>query len=252
MPRPARKSISGYCAGLLFFLVPGGVLAQGDGNSCITCHGTVSGVKYLEHDFLDWAQSVHAKTGVTCEACHGGNASAKDVQGAHKGLKRSTDKSSPVYFTRIPATCGACHQAEFKAFRRSAHYKELERSGRGPNCVTCHGSMANHILAPRDLDQSCRLCHKQPTQAFAAILALNNATYAVTRLEKALADARLRHIDAKAQEDAYQDLKKQDMHAREYWHTFKMQEVLNASQEITKRVNTAINELQLKEQQKSP
>jgi formate-dependent nitrite reductase cytochrome c552 subunit len=250
--RPARKSISGFCAGLLFFLAPHGIFAAEGGNSCVHCHRTISGVNYLEHNFADWTQSVHAKAGVACEACHGGNPSAQDVQGAHKGLTPSMDKSSPVYFTRIPATCGTCHEAEYKAFRKSAHFQELERSGRGPNCVTCHGSMANHILSPRDLDQSCSLCHKQPTQAFGTMMALNNAAHSATRLEKALKEARGKGIQTASQEQVYQDVKNLDARAREDWHTFKMPQVLDVSQEITKRVNAAINELRLKEQQKKP
>jgi len=250
--RLARKSISGFCAGLLFSLAPGGVFAAGSASTCVNCHRTISGVNYLEHDFVDWAQSVHAKAGVTCEACHGGNPAVKDLHEAHKGMKSSTNKSSPVYFTRIPATCGTCHQAEYKAFQKSAHYQELERSGRGPNCVTCHGSMANHILAPRDLDQSCSLCHKEPTQAFATMLALNNAVHSVTRLSRAIEVAQGQGLQTAAQEQVYLDVKALERQAREEWHTFKMPQVLAASQEITRRVNAAINELQLKEQQKKP
>lgn len=250
--RPARKSICGFCAGLLFFLAPSGVFAGDPGSSCVSCHRTIAGVNYLEHDFADWTQSVHAKAGVSCEACHGGNPAAQDVHEAHKGLKPSTDKSSPVYFTRIPATCGACHDPEYKAFQKSAHFEELQKSGRGPNCVTCHGSMANHILAPRDLEQSCSLCHKQPTQAFATMMALNNAGNSVTRLAKALEEAKAKGIQTASQKQVYVDVKAMDSRAREDWHTFRMPQVLAASQDITKRVNVAINELRLKEQQKKP
>src|ERR1035438_2359206 len=124
--RPARKSLRGFCAGLFFSMASCGAFAAESGSSCVTCHRTISGVNYLEHDFADWTQSVHAKANVSCEACHGGNPAAQDIHEAHKGLKPSTDKSSPVYFTHIPATCGTCHEAEFKAFQKSAHYQELE------------------------------------------------------------------------------------------------------------------------------
>lgn len=252
MIRPARKSIHGFCAGLLLIGWSCQAQAEQSPNSCISCHKTITGVNYLEHDFADWEQSIHAKAGVTCEACHGGNPSTKDAAQAHKGLKPSTNPASPVYFTHVPATCGACHQAEFRAFQKSAHFKELERAGRGPNCVTCHGSMANHILASRDLEASCNLCHKQPTQAFATMMSLNNASISVTRLAKALDEARAKHVNIASQEQAYQEIKDLDLHAREDWHTFKMPQVLKTSQEITKRVNTAINELKLKEQQQKP
>jgi hypothetical protein len=248
--RPARQSILIFCAGLLLPNLSAFLAGANSTNSCVTCHQTILSVNYLEHDFADWERSVHSKAGVTCDACHGGNPAETDVAKAHAGMKSSRDADSPVYFTRIPATCGTCHPAEFKAFKKSAHYHELEHSGRGPNCVTCHGSMANHILAPRDLDQSCSLCHQQPTQAFATMLALNNAGGSVVRLQKALEDSRAKHLDVSAQEQSYQAVKTLDLRAREDWHTFKLAQVLKASQEITQQVNVALNELRLKEQQK--
>ncbi len=251
MLRPTRKSVCGFCVGLFFFLASTRTQAVETPDSCVACHRTISGVKYLEHDFNDWERSIHAKAGITCQACHGGNAAAPSVSEAHKGLKPSTDPSSPVYFTRIPATCGTCHEAEFKAFQKSAHFRELKRSGRGPNCVSCHGSMANHILAPRDLELTCNLCHRRPTQAFATMMALNNAGASLLRLEKTLAEARQKKIDVSAQEKAGQELRTFYGRTVEDWHTFKMAKVLKTSQEITKRVNTVQNEIRLKEQQQS-
>ena len=226
--------------------------AAGKDSSCITCHRTVSGVKYLEHDFADWEHSVHAKAGISCDACHGGNAAETDAAKAHQGMKPSTDPTSPVYFTKIPATCGTCHQAEYKAFQKSAHFEELQRTGRGPNCVSCHGSMANHILAPRDMELSCSLCHKKPTQAVGTLLALNNAANSVARLDKALEEVRGKHVEASRQEQEYKELQALEMRAREDWHTFNMKQVLATSQDITKRANVAMNELKLKEQQQKP
>jgi formate-dependent nitrite reductase cytochrome c552 subunit len=252
MRRPAQKSALVFCAGLFFVIRPSPVGAAGAPSSCVRCHRTIAGVNYLEHDFSDWAKSVHAKAGISCEACHGGNPSAQNARDAHQGMKPSTDPSSPVYFTRVPATCGTCHQAEFKAFQKSAHYKELQRTGRGPNCVSCHGSMANRILAPRDLEVSCNLCHKKPTQASATMMALANAGSSLEKLKKALDDARARHVDVSSQEKAYADAKSLHQRALEDWHTFKVAEVLAASQDITKRATTALNEVHLKEQQKSP
>src|ERR1019366_2504565 len=174
----------------------------------------------LEHDFADWSQSVHAKAGISCEACHGGNPLAKDAAEAHKGLKPSTDPMSPVYFTHIPATCGTCHAAEFKAFQKSAHFKELESSGRGPNCVSCHGSMANRILAPRDLELTCNLCHRKPTQASATMMAMGNAGTSLDRLKKMLDEARARHVDIASQEKAYTEAMALYHRALADWHTF--------------------------------
>src|SRR3989338_3806820 len=134
---------------MVIFLVFGLALGFAQENSCVQCHQKADGVAYLEHNFTDWESSVHARGKISCDACHGGNPS-KSVKGeAHKGMRSSREEKSPLYFTNIPATCGSCHQAEFKAFKKSAHYRDLQKSGRGPNCVTCHGSMANHVLAPR-------------------------------------------------------------------------------------------------------
>jgi mono/diheme cytochrome c family protein len=75
------------------------------------------------------------------------------------GVSRSSELTSRVYFTRIPDTCGRCHAAEAAYFRSSIHYARLESDGRGPNCVTCHGSMATSVLTPERLLGTCSACH---------------------------------------------------------------------------------------------
>lgn len=247
MRRPAQNLLNAFCAGLfVVFLTASSPAAD---NSCAVCHKSIVGVNYLEHNFSDWSQSVHAKAGIQCDACHGGNASAANARDAHQGMKSSTDPASPVYFTAVPATCGACHVAEYKAFQKSAHFKELQTSGRGPNCISCHGSMANQILSPRDLELTCNLCHRKPTQAFATMLALNNAGASMKRVKQALDRAREAHLEIAAQEKASAETQALYQRALEDWHTFKMPEVLKTSQEIVKRANTVLNEIRLKEQQ---
>ena len=214
--------------------------------SCVACHRTVEGVTYLEHNFADWEKSIHAKAKVVCEACHIGDSSQKEKAKAHVGMLSSTDSRSPVYFTRIPTTCGTCHSAELKAFQRSSHYRELEKSGRGPNCVTCHGSMANHVLAPRELEMTCTLCHRRPTQAYATLMALNNAGLSLKRLEDSLAGARSAKLEVAQQEREHQKAQGLYRKALTDWHTFKMRSVLKAAQEVTRACATAANELQIK------
>lgn len=240
------------CLALIFAGLRPNLWAAETGDSCAACHRTMEGVGYLEHNFNDWEKSVHAKAGVGCSACHGGNPQAKDKSTAHAGLKRSTDSGSPVYFTNIPATCGTCHQPELKAFQKSVHYRELERSGRGPNCVSCHGSMANHVLAPRDLELTCTLCHQRPTQASATMIALGNAGTALKRLEKALGEARDKRLEVAPQERDYQGLRDLHRRAQKDWHTFHMAPVLQTAHEIARRSTTALNEIHLKEQQQKP
>src|ERR1019366_718034 len=167
-------------------LAAGKTPAPKPAGNCSACHRGVKETASIQHTFADWEASVHGKSGLDCQACHGGDAFRRDMEGAHAGLLASTDPKSPVYFTNIPATCGKCHEAEFTAFKKSKHYAELENSGRGPNCVTCHGSMANHIMKPKELEVTCVLCHRKPTQAFAAEVALEESRAALRQLDEAV------------------------------------------------------------------
>lgn len=232
-------------AAILFLFVPARADAVSS-DSCVECHRALDSGSDLEHSFIEWERSNHAKAGVSCQACHKGDPSLKDKAAAHKGLLPSGDAKSTVYFTNIPATCGACHAAQSKAFQKSAHYKELRRSGRGPNCLTCHGSMANEVLAPRQLETLCTVCHRRPTLAYAALLALNNARTTLGRLEAALARAPEKKVDGAAQGAEAAKARADFSLAVEGWHTFKMADVLRRSQDVTRRSATALTELRAK------
>ncbi len=135
--------------------------ARAPQDQCVVCHGRLSDTTGAGHGFAAWRASPHAAAGVTCEACHGGNPAASDAAGAHQGVRRSRDPASPLFFTSIPNTCGRCHAAEAAYFRTSLHYARLEADGRGPNCVTCHGSMATSVLTPARLLATCSACHAE-------------------------------------------------------------------------------------------
>jgi hypothetical protein len=126
---------------------------------CVVCHSRQSAASGAGHGFAAWRGSRHAAAGVGCEACHGGNDSATDQRAAHQGISRSSDPASAVYFTRVPETCGRCHAAEAGYFRSSIHYARLRSDGHGPNCVTCHGSMATKILNADSVLVTCSACH---------------------------------------------------------------------------------------------
>lgn len=215
-------------------------------DSCVSCHRNVEGVFYLEHNFSDWEKSVHSKAGVSCASCHGGDPSQKDKKAAHRKVISSTDKNSPVYFTAVPETCGACHKTEFKAFKKSAHYKELVWTGRGPNCVTCHGSMANHVLQPREMEMTCTLCHRKPTQAYATMLSLGGTSSQMKKLKAAVEEAKAGKMDVREQEKEVRQVLDLYEKALVDFHTFKMPEVLRSSQEINRRAVNLLNELELK------
>jgi len=128
-------------------------------NQCVTCHQGLPDRSQAGHSFAAWRQSRHATSGVTCDACHGGDATATDTARAHRGIARSGDRSSPLFYTQIPTTCGRCHVSELGYFRSSLHFTRLRTDGRGPNCVTCHGAMATSVLTPEDVRATCSACH---------------------------------------------------------------------------------------------
>src|SRR3989337_2271947 len=128
-------------------------------NSCMECHRYRPAGSYAGHKFSDYTDSVHDRNGVRCEACHGGDAVHADKIAAHKGVFRSTDPKSAIYFRNLPQTCGKCHGEELVNFSRSRHYAELKTSGRGPSCVTCHGSMGTFILTSGQIMEFCTVCH---------------------------------------------------------------------------------------------
>ncbi|MBI2072982.1 MAG: hypothetical protein HYT81_08130, partial [Gemmatimonadetes bacterium] len=102
-------------------------------NACITCHERLPATTAGGHSFQDWRASPHGRAGATCDKCHGGDPTASDREAAHRDVYSSRESRSKVYYTRIPATCGSCHQQELGFFTESRHYQRLVTSGRGPN-----------------------------------------------------------------------------------------------------------------------
>lgn len=201
-------------------------------NACVTCHQGLAPSLGAVHNFNDWNGSVHARKGITCERCHGGNPNEGNAQKAHQGILKSTHRESPLYFTAIPETCGRCHAAELEEFKKSYHYKELKRSGRGPNCLTCHGSMAIRIFEVKQLEQSCSLCHAERQDAGEALTTLNLAGVSLKEWEKTLSqmkgmgeDLSREQETLKIQKEIYEELKRK-------WHSFRLKEIGSRAKEI--------------------
>lgn len=195
--------------GWLFTTTP--VLAVEE--SCVTCHQNLSA--YLGHNFKDWKKSVHAAKGVGCNACHNGNAKTDDPVEAHQGVLSSRDKKSSVYFQNVAGTCGRCHSDELKEFKKSAHYRMLQASGKGPNCLTCHGAMATTILTYADLESTCSLCHGKPTRAAQAFNLLRSASDLLSK-----------------KKDPPQELKERFKTLQKKWHSFDVDAVIALAQNL--------------------
>jgi hypothetical protein len=158
-PRARRVAVAAGLAALALSVTAARAQQRQPTNQCVACHSRLPDSTGAGHGFGAWRNSTHAAAGVTCDACHGGDPSAPDAAAAHRGVTRSSEPSSRVYFSRIPETCGRCHAAEAAYFRSSIHYARLESDGRGPNCVTCHGSMATKVLTPDHVLETCTACH---------------------------------------------------------------------------------------------
>jgi hypothetical protein len=76
----------------------------GDANSCYACHigqGGMTGVPAR-----NWQLSIHAKRGVICSDCHGGDPNATTMEDAMSPAAGFIGKPSR---TDIPQLCGSCH-----------------------------------------------------------------------------------------------------------------------------------------------
>ncbi|MFQ5794118.1 MAG: multiheme c-type cytochrome [Candidatus Bipolaricaulia bacterium] len=203
-------------------------------NTCVSCHRELPDRTLVAHTFLPWQDSSHAQAGVTCEACHGGNPVATDRESAHEGIYSSRDPRSKVYFTNIPRTCGSCHGEVFRNFSESLHYRQLETTGRGPNCVTCHGFMAIHVLEPEELQATCSVCHNErlgispdkPIQARYLLSMMNRNQTVIDLVDRLIEQERVQGFLDTAETKALLVRAVEEMETvRVKWHSFALAEI---------------------------
>jgi predicted CXXCH cytochrome family protein len=148
---------------------------------CTSCHANAEYMKRFNPEpyvfsVAEFHTSVHYKRlaagdtkAATCTNCHG----------LH-GILSHKDPRSPVYPTKVPATCAKCHNATYMKGRKlptnqyeqyvvSVHGKALLEKGdlSAPACNDCHG---NHGAAPpavRDISVVCSNCHGREGELFA-------------------------------------------------------------------------------------
>jgi hypothetical protein len=230
-----RGGISGtlLLGGLLLAAVLGARAAHAQGtrnaSRCVECHARLPDRTGAGHGFTAWRGSPHAAAGVACEACHGGDPSASDAAAAHRGVASSSDTASSVFFVRIPDTCGRCHASEAGYFRSSMHFARLRSDGHGPNCVTCHGSMATTVLTPERVLATCSACHSATgvapvgkSREAAQVLALVRATnilYDVVSTSATTARPGAGTTQARA---LVADAQRRLAAAAEVWHSFRL------------------------------
>jgi nitrate/TMAO reductase-like tetraheme cytochrome c subunit len=122
---------------------------------CIQCHDSEMVKPELRKIPGEWRQSWHYQNGVACNDCHGG-----DPTDAAMAMSPQRGFVGTPKYKAVPAFCGKCHIGILKNYIESGHGKALKASGRGPNCVTCHGS---HGIQKANIDiineQRCSQCH---------------------------------------------------------------------------------------------
>jgi len=210
---------------------------------CVDCHSRLPDQTGAGHGFTAWRGSPHAAAGVACEACHGGDASATDAATAHRGVAPSTDTASSVFFVRIPDTCGRCHASEAGYFRSSMHFARLRSDGHGPNCVTCHGSMATTVLTPERVLSTCSACHSATgvaavgkSREAAQVLALVRATNILYDVVSTSAASARPGAGATRARALLADAARRLAAAAEVWHSFRLDSA-------TQRLGTARDDL---------
>jgi hypothetical protein len=122
---------------------------------CIQCHSLDLMKPAYRGIPREWRKSVHYQNAVACNDCHGGD--PKDAALAMSPQKGFVGVPKPQ---QVPQFCGKCHLGIMKSYLESDHGKALMSTGRGPNCVVCHGS---HNIQKANIniinEKLCGVCH---------------------------------------------------------------------------------------------
>ncbi len=171
-----------------------------NGISCsIVCHEDKLN-KTTASTYALWSISTHALFDVTCEKCHGGNASGVSKQAAHVGLSNIS-----IARTNTPETCGKCHQAELDQFKGSKHFMKLEsgEEGPAPACITCHQAHSVRVLTASEIEDFCSNCHNNitgidptvPAKAQNALSSVGELRVEISKARSAINTAKAKKLD---------------------------------------------------------
>lgn len=133
-------------------------------NSCINCHKNpayFAQYPKLHEYYQQWTASPHKEAGVTCDDCHGGDASAEEIENAHMGVLHMNDRQSALHYQRQPDTCGQCHRDKQRQFVQSKHFTALVAERTAPTCSTCHPAMSRRPELRNIVLNACRTCHAE-------------------------------------------------------------------------------------------
>jgi hypothetical protein len=125
-------------------------------NVCIDCHASDLMKDEYKAIPAEWRKSWHYQNGVSCQDCHGG-----DPRDAAKSMTPESGFVGVPKPKEVPQFCGKCHLGIMESYLESGHGKALMATGRGPNCLICHGS--GHKIQKASIEiineKLCSVCH---------------------------------------------------------------------------------------------
>ena len=145
-------------------------------NSCLDCHSNLP--EPLGVSVETYSQNIHGQKGLTCAACHGGDASSDDPE---KAMSRAAGWKGKIERKQIPELCASCHSDaermkkynpglrvdQFQQYKTSVHGQKWAKSDtKVAVCTDCHGvhdlrapSDPRSSVHPTNIATTCSHCH---------------------------------------------------------------------------------------------
>lgn len=145
-------------------------------NSCLDCHSNLPEPLGVSAEV--YSQNIHAQKGLTCAACHGGDATSDDPE---KAMSRAAGWKGKIEHKRVPELCASCHANaelmkkynpglrvdQFQQYKTSVHGQKWAKGDiKVAVCTDCHG--VHELRAPSDprskvhptnIATTCSRCH---------------------------------------------------------------------------------------------
>jgi predicted CXXCH cytochrome family protein len=210
------------------------VLAAFKNNNCVNCHSRLTTPYRLTSHYADWHISTHKDKSVSCEQCHGGDASISDAKKAHEGVHAASQPTSKLHPKHLATTCNACHKEIANSFVESKHYQNLTSAGLGPSCSTCHQHMASEVIyTPDQTAKLCAGCHDStnalmpkrpeiPGQAETTMQALRRANMVTLWVERLVEEAKKKKVDIGEAEKEAKIVRAMLAESKIAWHSFNL------------------------------
>ncbi len=145
-------------------------------NSCLDCHANLPEPLGVSAD--TYVQNIHAQKGLTCAACHGGDANSDEPE---KAMSKTAGWKGKIERKQIPELCASCHADaermktynpslrvdQFQQYKTSVHgQKWAKGDGKVAVCTDCHGvhdlrapSDPRSKVHPTNVATTCSHCH---------------------------------------------------------------------------------------------